>query len=672
MFGEFLDGTDHPPRILIVDDELADRSILEALLASERFDVATAESGKQALEMIEAHAPDLVLLDVMMPEMDGFAVVTAIKSDQQTKSIPVIMVTARDDRDARLVSLGAGADEFLSKPVDGAELRIRVKNLLRLRAFADYSAKYAQKLEREVVSQTDALRRERDRATAAEERTRFALEAANVGTWDMDHSTGLVRWSEKSEAHFGLAPGTFGGTYASFIDLIHPDDRASILAKLAVADATAGDFFFQHRVIWPDGSLRWLAGAGRVHHNPDGTPRRAMGVTLDITERQALEQQFQQAQKMEAIGRLASGVAHDFNNLLTVILGFADLMTTEIPSASQHGKDLGEILKAAQRATSLTKQLLAFSRQQVLNVAELDVNELVTDMSGMLGRLIGKDIKVSLNLSPVGCNAIGDRSQLEQVVMNLVVNARDAMPQGGRLTIETAQIDLQNSAFQTETIIDGHYVMISVSDTGTGMTKETQRRLFEPFFTTKEIGKGTGLGLSTTYGIVKQSQGYIWVYSELGIGTTFKVYIPSSDGLVQPAADNAPVSLPTSGAFETILLVEDEAGVRQLSKRILENAGYQVIEAADGIEAERLFLENKHTIHLVVTDVVMPGLSGPETFARLQAIDPELRVLYMSGYTEQSAAVKAGLGNGVPFIQKPFTAGEFASRLRSAFDLRPA
>ncbi len=379
----------------------------------------------------------------------------------------------------------------------------------------------------------------------------------------------------------------------------------------------------------------------------------------DITERRTLEAQVQQATKMDAIGQLASGVAHDFNNLLTVILGFAEIMTADVALASQHGKDLGEIVKAAQRAAGLTKQLLAFSRQQVLNTAPLDVNGLITDMTGMLGRLIGEHIEVALVLAPDLPLVLADRGQLEQVVMNLVVNARDAMPGGGSVTIETADVELENSSFHEETIMHGRYVMLAITDTGTGMSKETQRRLFEPFFTTKETGKGTGLGLSTTYGIVKQSKGYIWVYSEAGRGTTFKVYLPRSNRDVPLQAVSAVVTAPVKTASETVLLVEDEAGVRRFSKRILENAGYRVLEAGNGDAAEKLFAEHADSIDLVVTDVIMPGCGGPELLSRLHVRAPALKALYMSGYTEKSAAHNAGIDRGLPFVQKPFTAAEF-------------
>ena len=412
----------------------------------------------------------------------------------------------------------------------------------------------------------------------------------------------------------------------------------------------------------------WARVNMSVHRDAEDQSQHFISVIEDITERRMLEAQVRQTNKMDAIGRLASGVAHDFNNLLTVILGFAELMTAHSALASHHEKDLGEIIKAAQRATGLTKQLLAFSRQQALHGVPLDVNGLITDMTGMLARLIGEDIEVALALAPNLSPALADRGQLEQVVMNLVVNARDAMPGGGSVTIETADVELESSSFHEEAIVQGHYVMLAITDTGSGMTKDTQQRLFEPFFTTKETGKGTGLGLSTTYGIVKQSKGYIWVYSELGLGTTFKVYLPRSSGAAPLSASSPVVGAPVPRATETVLLVEDEDGVRVLAKRLLEHAGYRVLEAVNGSDAEKVFAHNADSIDLVVTDVIMPGVGGPELLSRLHLKAPALRVLYMSGYTKQSAVQKAGIDRGLPFVQKPFTAAEFLRQVRQALE----
>jgi PAS domain S-box-containing protein len=518
-------------------------------------------------------------------------------------------------------------------------------------------------------SGTDVTERTRavEALQTAEERMRFALAATGVGIWDIDFASGALRWSETLESQFGLQPGTFGGTMEAFVAGVHPEDRVQLLETMATANRSGTDFSILHRALWPDGTVRWLRGAGRIHLGEQGQAVRGVGISQDVTERRILERQYQQAQKMEAVGQLASGVAHDFNNLLTVILGCAELVTMDAAMATEHGDDLGEIIKAAHSARGLTKQLLAFGRQQVLLAAPLDLNGLITDMTGMLGRLIGEHIEVRLALAANLSLAFADRGQMEQVIMNLVVNARDAMPDGGIVTIETTDAVLENSSIHEETVMHGHYVMLAVTDTGCGMTKETKNRLFEPFFTTKKAGEGTGLGLSTTYGIVKQSKGYIWVYSEPGQGTTFKVYLPRSnrDALV-PAVIPA-VTAPVQSASETVLLIESEGSVRRLSTRILAHAGYQVFEAANGDEAERVLAQHPGLIDLVVMGVV-PGSRGSQLFSRLQARAPGLRVLYISGHTGEAAVRKAGIERGLPFVQRPFTSAELVLQVREALD----
>ena len=500
---------------------------------------------------------------------------------------------------------------------------------------------------------------------AAEERMRFALEAGGLGIWDMDFKTGELQWSQILEGHYGILPGQFGGTLDAFIASVHPDDREELSVSVAEAMRSGADFKLAHRSLAPDGTVRWLEGAGRTQLDVNGEPARGIGVSHDVTERRILSTHYQRAHKMEAIGQLASGVAHDFNNLLTVILGFADLLASDFPPASEHGADVAEIIKAAQRASGLTKQLLAFSRQQVMSVAHVDVNLLISDLSVMLERLIGENVEIVLKLSPDLPPALVDAGQLEQVVMNLVVNARDAMPHGGVVVIETLTA-AQTPSGAEKTIGDAGYVLMCVTDSGQGMTKETERRLFEPFFTTKPPGKGTGLGLSTTYGIVKQSKGFIELDTQIGKGTTFKVYLPTI-----PHASHTPaasVASPPSEAVatETILLVEDEGGVRQLAKRILENAGYRVFEAQNGSEGQEAFKEYGHSVDLVVTDMIMPVCGGAEMVRRLREWDPRLRVLFISGYTEHSMEEQAAKESGAPFVQKPFTAAELLQSVREA------
>lgn len=501
---------------------------------------------------------------------------------------------------------------------------------------------------------------------AGEERMRFALENADVGIWDMDYNTGDLRWSERLEAQYGLKPGTFAGTFAAFIEHIHPDDVASVLETLGTAMRAGSDFSVLNRTILPNGKVRWLSGAGRVLLDSDGRPVRAVGISMDITERRTLEEQYQQAQKMEAIGRLAGGVAHDFNNLLTAILGYCELLLAEFDEADPHRADIAEIQSAGNRAAGLTRQLLAFSRKQIIEPTLLDLNVIITDIRAMLGRLIGEDVKVILALPATLSVVKADRSQVEQIILNLAVNARDAMPKGGILTIETANVELDEEYAKTHLgAKPGHYVALTVTDTGVGMSPEVQAHLFEPFFTTKEPGKGTGLGLATVHGIMARSGGVLGVYSELGKGTSFKAYFPSVD-VSEPVAKAPSVAAP-EGRGETVLLVEDAEGIRGLTKRLLERQGYNVLIAANADEAIEQF-DRSARVDVLLTDVVMPGTSGPELTQELVKRRPELKVIYMSGYTEEAIVHHGVLDPGIAFIHKPFTSEALAHKIRLVLD----
>jgi PAS domain S-box-containing protein len=421
-----------------------------------------------------------------------------------------------------------------------------------------------------------------------------------------------------------------------------------------------------------DGTVIVVRVSGRTVSN--GNKERTFELFAeDVTERRALEQQLRQSQKMEAIGRLAGGIAHDFNNLLMVISGYSEFLLERTGSDPALRGPAQEIASAAGRATSLTRQLLAFSRKQMLAPKILDLNSVVTENLKMLTRMIGEDIDLVMAPSS-GLGAVrADAGQIEQVIVNLAVNARDAMPSGGRLTIETSNISLdEESARFHESLKAGDYVMLAISDTGVGMDSETQSRIFEPFFTTKGPG-GTGLGLSTVYGIVKQSGGYIWVYSEPGKGTTFKIYLPrvaeavESPLQVAVAAESASVE---PGA-ETILLVEDEANLRYLARQFLEKQGYRVIEAADGAVAMQIAVAHEGVIHLLLTDVIMPGMNGRELAQRISEIRPNVKVLYMSGYTENVIGRNGTLDAGVRLLQKPFTLRDLKSRVREVLNSTP-
>jgi signal transduction histidine kinase len=377
------------------------------------------------------------------------------------------------------------------------------------------------------------------------------------------------------------------------------------------------------------------------------------------------EAQLRQAQKMEAVGRLAGGIAHDFNNLLTTILGTSDLLLEELPKEKRWREDVEEIRKAGDRAASLTRQLLAFSRKQVTEATTINLNDTVGSVGSMLRRLIGEDIELVTRLDP-GLGMIrADPGQVEQVLMNLAVNSRDAMPSGGVLIIETANARLDGDRDLTAGIPAGQYVMLAVSDNGVGMDAETQSHIFEPFFTTKEQGKGTGLGLATVYGIVRQSGGYVSVYSEPGVGATFKIYLPAVEDV--PTAQLVPVASPRGGT-ETILVAEDEPAVRNLARRILESHGYEVIVASDAEEAITMSRGFDGRIHLLLTDVIMPGMSGPQLADRISSERSDARVLFMSGYTDTAISHHGVLEPGIWYLQKPFSPVGLAEKVREVLD----
>jgi two-component system cell cycle sensor histidine kinase/response regulator CckA len=448
---------------------------------------------------------------------------------------------------------------------------------------------------------------------------------------------------------------------------VHPDDVERIAGGPApgvnAGDRVAREFRFRHK----DGTHRWVRAEVRQLCGAQGGASGIVGSWWDITQRKQLEEQFRQAQKMEAVGRLAGGVAHDFNNMLAVIIGYSELLLMQLPPDDRNRVAAREIQQAGERAANLTRQLLAFSRQQVLEPRLLDLREVVRGFEKMLRRLIGEDIDVATSVSPAPCQVLGDAGQIEQILLNLAVNARDAMPRGGRLTIGVQRVHLDEQYVQSHlSVSPGPYVVLSVSDTGCGMEGSTLSRVFEPFFTTKEQGKGTGLGLAMVYGIVKQSGGDVWVYSEPGRGTTFKVYLPAADGTAaEPVAPEANGALRGS---ETILVTEDEPMLRSLVRITLEEHGYQVL-AVDGVrEAAELMDRREQPIDLLLTDVVMPGMSGRELADRMRAARPETKVLFMSGYTDDAVVRHGVLHEGAAFLQKPFSPTVLARKVREVLD----
>src|SRR5437867_70280 len=486
------------------------------------------------------------------------------------------------------------------------------------------------------------------------------------------------------EAIFIQTDGRFAFVNSAMVKLMGASRPADLLG-MPVLDRVHADFrpivqermrrIHENKETVPLIEERWVRlDGGCVDVEKTASPFIYMGreggqaVVRDISARKSLEDQLRQSQKMEAVGRLAGGVAHDFNNLLTGIMGYSDLLLQRAGADDPTRGDLEEIYRAAERAGALTRQLLAFSRKQVLVAEVLDLGVVITDLSRMLRRIIGEDIALMTVINPGTGKVRADRGQIEQVILNLTVNARDAMPSGGKLALEIGNVDFDSSYAQEHLrAAPGPYVLIAVTDTGIGMDPGTRSHIFEPFFTTKEKDRGTGLGLSTVYGIVEQSEGHIWVYSEPGHGTTFKIYLPRVAEPVD-AAVAVPQAAPLQQGCETILLVEDEGMVRKLARVALETNGYHVLEATRGEEALAVLRALSGTIHLLLTDVVMPGMNGRELAEKISAMNPKMKILFMSGYTDDAVVRRGVLIEGTAFLQKPFTAGSLLRKIREVLD----
>ncbi len=531
-------------------------------------------------------------------------------------------------------------------------------------------------LELQIGKSSESLAQSEDLRIAAQEmaqRFRNLLEDLNAGIWEMTvPSLRITFVSRQMEAILGFPMEKWLQEADFWVQHVHPEDREHVIERCRKAISEGRDYSFRYRAITANGKTIWLQDIVRVVRDGRGKIRQLRGVMVDITDHQHLEEEFRQAQKMEAVGRLAGGVAHDFNNLLTIICGYAQLAQDFLGPDSQLHSYMDEILRAGERATALVRRLLAFTRRQSMEPQVLDLNSIVKGTEKMVRRLIGEDIEVVTVLPPKLGAVRSDAAQLEQVIINLSVNARDAMPKGGKLIIETANVDLDQTYADTHlAVTSGPYVMLAVTDTGSGMDAHTRAHIFEPFFTTKEKGKGTGLGLATVYGIIKQSGGNVWVYSEPGAGTTFKIYLPRVVETVEPPQP-ALIRASQPQGSETILLVEDEESIRSLVLGILQAHGYKVLGAGHPHEALDISKKFEGPIHLLFTDVVMPQMNGREVAEQISAARPNTKVLYMSGYTDHAIAHHGVLNPGVPFLQKPFSPEALAHKVREVLDMVPS
>ncbi|KMO30097.1 hypothetical protein VP06_22780 [Methylobacterium aquaticum] len=644
-------------RVLLADDNSDMRAYVGRLLGDSGHVVEAVGDGTAALEAARRHAPDLVLSDVMMPGLDGFGLLAALRDDPALRGVPVILLSARAGEEARIEGLAAGADDYLIKPFSARELLARVETNLRLARVRREAADALRRVNETLEAQVAARTRERDRMW------RLSKDVMLIARFDGTMTALNPAW----QAVLGWQPADLVGR--SFLDLVHPDDHARTEAEARRIEQGETTLLFENRYRHADGSYRtlsWTAVPGEDHLHAVGR---------DVTEQRELEDAFRQSQKMEAVGQLTGGIAHDFNNLLTGIIGSLDLLSTRL---RQGRTDVVEryieaALASAHRAAALTHRLLAFARRQPLDPRPVDANALVASLEDLVGRTLGETVSLESRLSDGLWPALCDANQLESAILNLAINARDAMPDGGRLTIETRNVTLDRVfAAAHGDVAPGAYVRLAVTDTGTGMPPEVVRRAFDPFFTTKPIGQGTGLGLSMIYGFARQSGGHAVIASEVGRGTTVALYLPRHDLPLQAGPPAEAESLPPgpaetpAGSGETVLVVEDEPAVRSLIVDVLRDLGYRALEAEDG-PAGLAALRGAARIDLLVTDVGLPGLNGRQLADDAREHRPGLKVLFITGYAE-NAAMAGFLAPGMQMITKPFPVDLLARRIRAMIE----
>jgi len=663
------------PRALIVDDIDDNLYFLRVLLTANGYEVEAAHNGSEALALAHKVKPDLIITDLLMPVMDGFTLCQTCRTTPEFAEIPIIVYTATyTDPEDEDLALNQGADLFLIKPMEPELLINTVNDLMRRYAAGLQSRRPLLDWEEGLSRQYNSVlvRKLEDKLEelgTSQRRLNAIIEGMSQGLITVSSVGAISAVNKRVEEMFGYDRSELIGQQ---LQLLVPESLPDFLdqyrrqyqSPLSVESAGLGMNLAGRR---KDGSgFPIEVGLSYVG---DGDGIETIGLISDITERKRLEEQLRQAQRLEAISRLTGGIAHDFNNLLTVIIGqSAALLEESQPEAVLRG-GLESINHAADRAAMLTRQLLAFSRRQVLQPKIMNLNTEVENLDRMLRRVIGEDIRISTSMAPDLWMIKADPGQVGQVIMNLTLNARDAMPEGGVLTLETKNAELDETSAQgIGGANPGSYVVLAVSDTGSGMEQETMARIFDPFFTTKEHGNGTGLGLSTVHGIVMQSGGHICVESEKGRGSTFRIYLPRATDAPQlpPAPVTDPVSL---RGCETILLVEDEPMVRKTIHAILKRQGYSVLTAEDFTEARSACINHQGNIHLLLTDMVIPGGTGRTLSELVQQMRPGTRILYMSGYTASSVLPQGVLGARVNFLQKPFAPSQLARKVRDVLDL---
>jgi PAS domain S-box-containing protein len=639
--------------------------VVDQALEKKRLERALHES-EERYRLVAEHIQDAILL----LDLEGRVVFTNRRGEELTgyteaeyRNRPIASFLTPEGAAEAGARINAAKSGQAVDPFFETELVRRDGSKIWVEANVANVQKDGQLMGRLAVVRDISSRRRAEAALRETSQTlRTLIEASPVAIMSLNLAGRVTLWNRAAERMFGWSDREVLGQPLPTV----PEDKRTEFAAAVARNRRGEATIYETQRKRKDGSLVNVLTSTAAILDTEGRVAATMAIIVDVTEQKQLEEQLRQAVKMEGIGRLAGGITHDFNNLLTVIAGRIYLLMSQLPAGHAMREDLQLIEQTGERAAALTKQLLAFSRKQILAPVVLDLNDVLTSMKQLLERVLGEDIDLIIDLEPPLGRVLADESQLEQVILNLAVNARDAMPDGGQLVLETSNVEVDDTYLRPHVELRrGSYVALAVTDSGIGMPAETLARIFEPFFTTKEAGRGTGLGLATAYGIVKQSNGHITVYSEPGHGTTFRVYLPKAEDNV---AATVAVETSTPSGTETVLLVEDDLDLRTLAHAILKQQGYSVLEAEDAAAAIRIADQYPGCIHLLITDVVMPKMNGPTMARAIREHRPDAKLLYMSGYTDEAIVRHGVLEPGTPFLQKPFTPGTLARKIRQVLD----